>query len=139
MKMRRSHGLGFWAKLMALILLAGVVSPALVWCYDSNGRANVEFGQCAPSPCSKSASEPSLWRHSHEPACDSCIDSPIFTVEPNQGCSCLLVGLVVEMAGTSPLYLRTDSPDALPITAISHTSDEIHFSLPSIQSTVLLI
>ncbi len=118
--------------------MAGVISPSLVWCQESDGRVNVEYGHCKAIH-TDSASQSASVANSSDMVCGPCIDTPLFTVGPNQNYSYHLAGLIVEMAGIALFSLPTDNSDILPITAVSSASDDIKPSLLSIQSTVLLI
>jgi hypothetical protein len=139
MKIRRSHAFTLWARLFVAFLVAGVISPHLVWCQESDGRVNVEYGHCKAIHAPDSASQFASVATTCDSGCGPCFDTPLFTVGLNQNYSYHLAGLIVEMAGIALYSLPTDNSDILPITAVSSGSDDINPSLLSIQSTVLLI
>jgi len=123
---------------MVFLLVAGVISPGLVWCHESDGRINVEFGQCTAIPFPKSTSESSSFLGFFDGVCDSCVDTAVFTVGPSQDFSKLLTGLIAQAMGNTVINTPADS-EFLHGSQISPSSDEIYPLLISIQSTVLLI
>ncbi|MEW6110776.1 MAG: hypothetical protein AB1664_01490 [Thermodesulfobacteriota bacterium] len=139
MTMSRSHAFGLWARAMALLLVTGVVSPNMIWCHESDGRINLEYGHCMGVHGCDSASQSSSVTKSFEEVCDSCFDIPLFTVGPNQNYSHLLTGLIVEMVHIAPLYLPADESDMRPMAVPSGSFADTYRFLPSVQSTVLLI
>ena len=140
MRIRRSPLFRLWVGLSVTLLMAGVVSPGLVWCQERDGRVNVEYGHCKAIHAPDSASQSASVANPVEVACaQPCYDTPLFTIGPNQDHSYDLAGLSVGMAGIALFCLPTDDSGILPITSISSTSGQINPSLISIQSTVLLI
>jgi len=118
--------------------MSGVVSPALVWCHESDGSFNVELGRCDNILPSHTTSDSSSFLKCVEPGCDSCEDADIFIVGPNQTPSYDPASLIIQMAAIVTLHSLQDS-DFLPVIEVSHAPDEINTSLHSIRSTVLLI
>lgn len=137
MKMRRSPLFRLWVGLLVSLFVSGVVSPALVWCHESDGGINVELGRCGNVLPSQAASESSFLK-SVEPGCDSCSDTAIFIVGPNQSLLYDPASPVVQMAAIVAFHSLTDS-DLLPVFEVSPALYEINPSLASIRSTVLLI
>jgi hypothetical protein len=138
MGMRRSPSFKFRAKLIVVLILTGTVSPGMVWCHESDGSAKIAYGPCSAIPIPKSFTEASSFSRCVEAGCDSCVDTPVFTIGPTEDYSYQLADLIANMAAISPFSSPTDS-DILPVTAISFASNEIYRSLASIRSTVLLI
>jgi hypothetical protein len=118
--------------------MSGVVSPALVWCQESDGCINVELGRCLNTLSSQAALESSSFLKCVEHGCDSCSDTDIFVVGPNQTPSYDPASLTIQMAAIAAFHSLTDS-DFLPVIGVSPAPDEINLALLSIQSTVLLI
>jgi len=120
--------------------MASVVFPGLVWCQESDGRFNVEYGHCKAIHAPDSDYQSASCAKSFDAVCGQpCSDTPLFTIGPNQDYSYRLAGLIAEIAGIVLFRLPTDDSEILPITAVSSASDDINPFLISIQSTVLLI
>jgi hypothetical protein len=138
MGMRRSPLFKFRAKLLVVLILTSTVSPGMVWCHESDGSARIAYGPCSAIPIPESSAEASSFSRCVEAGCESCVDTPIFTIGPTEDYSHHLADLIANMASVGPHCLPTDS-DILSVTAISFASNEINPSLLSIQSTVILI
>lgn len=138
MGMRRSPLFKFRTKLLVVLILTSTVSPGLVWCHESDGSAKIAYGPCSAIPIPESSNEASSFSRCVEEGCDSCVDTPIFTIGPIEDYSHHLAELIANMAAIAPYCSLTDS-DILPVTAISFASNEIHRSFASIRSSVLLI
>jgi len=115
------------------------VSPGLIWCQESDGRVNIEYGHCKTIHVDSTSQGASAMQGSREVCVSPCVDTPVFTVGPNQNHLNELTRLIIEMAGVVLFSLPTDNLDVLPITVASSALDDINSSLTSIQSTVLLI
>lgn len=140
MKIWRSRAFKLWARLSVALLMAGVIFPNLVWCQESDGRINLEYGHCkAIHPPDCDSQYASVAKSSDVVCTLPCFDTPLFTVGLDQNYSYHLSGLIAEMAGTALFCLPTDDSAILSTTVISSSSDDITSSLISIQSTVLLI
>jgi len=139
MKMRRSPLFKLWAGLLVSFFMSGMVSPSLVWCHESNGTTNFELGGCTCANVlpSQAASEPFSLK-SVDRDFDSCFDTTIFIVGPNQTLSYYPTNLITQTVGVVALHSPTDSnvPRAL---EVSPAPDEITPFLASIRSIVLLI
>ena len=138
MGMRRSPVFKFRVKLLVVLILSSTVSPGMVWCHETDGSAKIAYGPCSAIPIPKSSTETSSLSGCVEAGCDSCVDTPIFTIGPTEDYSHHLADLIANMASIAPYCLPTDS-DILPVTAISFASNEINRSIASIRSSVLLI
>lgn len=138
MGMRRTPLFKFRAKLLVLLILTSTVSPGLVWCHESDGSTKIAYGPCSAIPIPESSTEASSFSRCVEEGCDSCVDTPIFTIGPTEDYSHHLANLIANMASIEPYFSPTDS-DILPVTAISFASNEINRSFASIRSSVLLI
>ena len=138
MGMRRSPLFKFRAKLIVVLILTSTVSPGMVWCHESDGSAKIAYGPCSAIPISESSTEASSFSGCVEAGCESCVDTPIFTIGPTEDYSHHLADLIANMAAIAPYCLPTDS-DIPPVTAISFASNEIYRSMASIRSSVLLI
>jgi hypothetical protein len=118
--------------------MSGVVSPALVWCHESDGSFNVELGRCENiSPCHTVSGSLSFLK-SVEPSCDSCKDSDIFIFGPNQAPSYDPANLIIQTAAIVASHPLRDSV-FLPVIEVRPALDEITPYFTSIRSTVLLI
>jgi len=138
MGMRRSPLFKFRAKLLVVLILTSTVSPGMVWCHESDGSAKIAYGPCSAIPIPKSSTETSSFSGCVEAGCDSCVDTPIFTIGPTEDYSHHLADLIANMAAIAPYISLIDS-DILPVTPISFASNEINRSVASIRSSVLLI
>ena len=138
MGMRRSPLFKFRAKLLVVLILFSTVSPGMVWCHESDGSAKIAYGPCSAIPVPTSSNETSSFSRCDEVGCDSCVDTPIFTIGPTEDYSHHLADLIANMAAIAPYISLTDS-DILPVTAISFASNEINRSVAPIRSSVLLI
>jgi len=138
MGMRRSPLFKFRAKLFVVLILTSTVSPGMVWCHESDGSAKIAYGPCSAIPIPKCSTEASSFSRCVEVGCDSCVDTPVFTIGPTEDYSHQLADLIANLAAISPFSSITDS-DILPVTGISFASNEIYRSPASIRSTVLLI
>lgn len=138
MKMRKSPLFGFWARLLVGLLAIGVVSSALVWCQEADGRVNVEYGRdCSRLPDSQAASD--ALTPSGE-SCNSCIDTPIFVVEPKSGPSqnettLSLHGVAVALMESAPSQIS----NLQSLIALSLNTYQTNLTLSSVRSTILLI
>lgn len=138
MKMRKSPLFGLWARLLVVLLAIGVVSSALVWCQEADGRVNVEYGRdCSRLPDSQAPSD--ALAPSGE-SCNSCIDTPIFVVEPRRGLSqdetlLSLHGVAVALIESAPSQIS----DLQSLVALSLVTHQINLTLSSVRSTILLI
>jgi hypothetical protein len=138
MGLRRSPFFKFRAKLLVVLILTSSVSPGMVWCHETDGSAKIAYSPCSAIPIPKSSTETSSLSGCVEAGCESCVDTPIFTIGPTEDYSHHLADMIANMALIAPYISPTDS-DVLPVTAISFASNEINRSLASIRSSVLLI
>lgn len=138
MGMRRTPLFKFRVKLLVLLILTSTVSPGLVWCHETDGSAKIAYGPCSAIPIPESSTEASSFSRCVEDGCDSCVDTPIFTIGPIVDYSQHLAELIASLAAMASYCSLTDS-DILPVTAISFASNEINRSFASIRSSVLLI
>jgi hypothetical protein len=138
MGMRRTPVFKFRAKLLVLLILTSTVSPGLVWCHESDGSAKIAYGPCNAIPINESSTEASSLSGCVEAGCESCVDTPIFTIGPTEDYSHHLAELIANMASIAPCCSPAES-EILPITAISFTSNEINRSLALVRSSVLII
>ena len=138
MKMRRSPLFRFCVGLLMSVFVSGAVSPALVWCHESDGSFNVELGPCLNALSSQAASESFSFMKCVQHGCDSCSDTAIFIVGPNQTPSYDPASLVIQMAAIAAFLTPTDS-DFPTFIEVSRAPDEINLPSLSIQSAVLLI
>jgi hypothetical protein len=138
MGMRRSPLFKFRVKLLVVIILTSTISPGMVWCHETDGSAKIAYSPCSAIPIPKSSTETSSLSGCVEAGCESCFDTPIFTVGPIEDYSQHLANLIANMASIAPYSLLTAS-DVWPVIAISFASDEINRSPASIRSSVLLI
>jgi hypothetical protein len=138
MGMRRSPLFKFRAKLLVVLILTSTVSPGMVWCHETDGSAKIAYSACSAIPIPKSSAETSSLSGCVEAGCESCVDTPIFTIGPTEDYSRHLAGLIANMAVIAPYCTPTNS-DILPVTAISLAPNEIDRSVAPIRSAVLLI
>jgi hypothetical protein len=138
MGMRHSPLFKFRAKLLVVLILTSTVSPGMVWCHETDGSAKIAYSACSAIPIPKSSAETSSFSGCVEAGCDSCVDTPIFTIGPTEDYSHHLANLIANMGSIAPYFSPTVS-DILPVTAISFASNEINRSLAPIRSSVLLI
>lgn len=138
MKMRKSPLFGLWARLLAGLLAIGVVSSALVWCQESDGRVSIEYGRdCSRLPAAQQTSD-ALSRSDN--SCPSCIDTPIFIVGPNSSPSLSetpssLRGVAVVLIESAPSQIS----NAQSLTTFSLDTHQLNLTLSSVRSTILLI
>lgn len=118
--------------------MSGAVSPALVWCHESDGSFNVELGPCLNALSSQAAPESFSFMKCVQHGCDSCSDTAIFIVGPNQTLSYDPASLIIQTAAIAAFHSPADS-DFFPVIEVSPAPGEINLPLPTIQSTVLLI
>ncbi len=102
MGMRRSPLFKFRAKLLVVLILTSTVSPGMVWCHESDGSAKIAYGPCSAIPIPESSTETSSFSGCVEAGCDSCVDTPIFTIGPTEDYSHHLADLIANMASIAP-------------------------------------
>jgi hypothetical protein len=138
MGMRRSPLFKFRTKLILVLILTSTVSPGMVWCHETDGSAKIAYGPCNEIPITKSWDETSSFSTCDEAGCESCVDTPIFTIGPTEDYSHHLADLIANMAVIAPYCSPTNS-DILPVTAFSFASNDINRSVAPIRSSVLII
>ena len=123
------------------LLVAGVVSPNLVWCHESDGRVSVEYdGGCSLLPVSQPTSDAMSLGIRSSDSCDSCVDVPIFIVGPNSKASQnekppSLPGATVALIESAP----SQTPNLQPLISLSLDTYQINLTLSSVRSTILVI
>lgn len=140
MRMRKPPLFGFWTRLLAGLLAIGVVSSAWVWCQESDGRVNVEYGQnCSGLPDSRATGAATALSQSGE-GCNSCIDIPVFVLGPHSGLSQNVPPLSLHGAAVALIESAPFQPsDLQSLFALSLDTHQINLTLSSVRSTILLI
>jgi hypothetical protein len=136
--MRKSPLFGLWAKLLVGLLAIGVVSSALVWCQESDGRVSIEYNcDCSRLPDSRATSGACTYS---DESCNSCVDTPIFVAEPNSGPSQGETPLSLHGAAVAPIEYVPSQPSILQsLIALSLNTYQTKLTLSSVRSTILLI
>ena len=137
MKVRNSSFFKFWIGLSLCLFMTVAMLPSLIWCYEKNGRIDVEYGDCK-SIHTVLASEANSVACSSDMPCGPCIDTPFLTVGLHKHYSYNLANFIFQLANTTSLNLLTAISD-ISSTRTSSSFDDTNSSLSLIQSTVLLI
>ena len=139
MRLRHSRICKLWANLLVGLFVVGVVTPGVVYCHETDGSVNVEYGPWCVGP---PASEPLLASPASPglcgAACSSCLDIPIFNVAQGPSHSSHLANLIKGTAGIVVLGSPGDSEPQERI-AVALPVDHNSLAQASVQSIVLLI
>jgi len=136
---RQSRVSRFWARLLVLILAAGVVSPGWVWCHAGDGHVALEYGGiCSLLPICDPASDATCVKSDLADSSDGCVDEPIFSVEAIRGFAQDEVSLISDAAFVST-YAPPLTSNSQSLVCLDQDIYQINSTLSSLRSTTLLI